>query len=297
MSEPGTARKRLKPIAIVAVVVVVVGLAALVAIRVLTGHGLGLWRLVHLGKAVIDSPTVTGYSRGDWTNVIFLHHSTGERLIEQGDVRERFSQAGYDFWDHDYNFPGLRRPDGTATGYSYVVPEDNTDPDGLAEIFGQRAHKLPLNTISGLLQHEVIVFKSCFPVSNITSDEQLESYKSYYLGMRDVIDKHPDKLFVVMTPPPLNPAETGAQAAIRARAFADWLKSDEYLSGHANVTTFDFFDYLAEADPTLPDYNMLRQAYREGSDSHPNETANGIIGPVFVDFIVDAIESYRASGG
>ena len=296
MSGVGSARTLLKSVVIVAVILVVLGLVALVAIRLFTGQVLGLRRLVQLGKAVIDSSTVASYSHGDLTNVVFLHHSTGENLIEQGDVRERFSQAGYDFWDHGYNSSGLRRPDGTATGYSYLVPDNNTDPDGLARISGQRAYKLPLNTFSGLLQHEVIIFKSCFPVSNITSDEQLEEYKSYYLAMRDVMDQHLDKLFVVMTPPPLNPAETTAEAAVRARAFADWLRSDEYLSGHANVTTFDFFDYLAEADPTLPDYNMLREAYREGSDSHPNAMANGIIGPLFVDFVVDAIESYRARG-
>jgi hypothetical protein len=143
------------------------------------------------------------------------------------------------------------------------------------------------------LQHEVIVFKSCFPASNITSDEQLQGYKSYYLAMRDVMDQHPDKLFVVMSPPPLNPAETNAEAATRARAFADWLKSGEYLNGHANAVTFDFFDSLAESDPALPDHNMLRQAHRAGTDSHPNQVANETVAPLFVDFIVQAIENYR----
>ena len=97
-----------------------------------------------------------------------------------------------------------------------------------------------------------------------------------------------------MTPPPLNPAETNVEAAARARAFANWLQSDEYLSGHPNVFAFDFFGYLAEDDPTCPDYNMLRQVYREDSDSHPNQTANETIGPVFVDFIVDSVQSYSA---
>ncbi|MCK4784493.1 MAG: hypothetical protein KAV87_12130, partial [Desulfobacteraceae bacterium] len=102
------------------------------------------------------------------------------------------------------------------------------------------------------------------------------------------------KVFIVVTPPPLNPAGTDAEAAVRARTFADWLKSDEYLSGHPNVFTFDFFDYLAEDDPTTSDYNMLRAEYREDSDSHPNQTANETIGPVFVDFIIDAVQEYWA---
>jgi len=84
-----------------------------------------------------------------------------------------------------------------------------------------------------------------------------------------------------------------AQAAARAKAFANWLKSDAYLSGHPNVFTFDLFGYLAEDDPTSPDYNMLRKAYRKGSDSHPNRAANEKIGLLFVDFIINAVRRYR----
>ena len=87
---------------------------------------------------------------------------------------------------------------------------------------------------------------------------------------------------------------TFPEAATRARAFASWLKSAEYLDGHSNVFTFDFFDYLAEDDPSATDYNMLRAEYREGTDSHPNQTANETIGPVFVDFITHAVQEYRA---
>jgi hypothetical protein len=247
-----------------------------------------------LGQAVLDSQSVSSHSRGDFTNVVFLHHSTGYNLIEQGDIRERLTQAGYGFWDHGYNWRGLRRPDGSATGYSYNIPDDNTDPDGLAGIFAQRAYGLPLNAFSGLLQHEVIAFKSCFPVSHITGDEQLERYRSYYQDMRDAMDQHLDKIFIVVTPPPLNPAATDAEAAARARAFADWLESEEYVDGHPNVFTFNFFDYLAEDDPTSPDRNMLRREYRDGTDSHPSKLANETTGPLFVEFITNAAQSYRA---
>ncbi len=301
MSATKTVRTRLKSMVTVIGIVVVLGFLALLAIRLITGRSLGLWTFASsrirsissLGQAVFDSRSVSSYSRGDFTNVIFLHHSTGHNLIEQGGVREDLTEAGYDFWDHDYTWPGLRRPDGSPTGYSYNIPDDNTDPDGLAGIFAQRAYGLPLNAFSGLLQHEVIVFKSCFPVSHISSDEQLEQYKSYYLDMRHVMDGHLVRIFIVVTPPPLNPAATDAEAAARARAFADWLKSDEYLSGHPNVFTFDFFGHLAEDDPTSPDCNMLRETYREGSDSHPNQSANETIGPLFADFIMVAFQSYR----
>jgi hypothetical protein len=72
-----------------------------------------------------------------------------------------------------------------------------------------------------------------------------------------------------------------------------WLTSEEYLSGHANITKFDFYDFLAESNPASSEYNMLRDAYRTGTDSHPNQVANQTIGPLLVVFIIDAIEEYK----
>ena len=283
------------------VAIAIVLVLALVAMRITTGHGLGISTLLRSVQdrlqAVLNRDQVTSSSRGEFTNVIFLHHSTGQNLINQGGVRERFAAAGYDFWDHDYNPTGLRDPAGEYTGYSYSVPDDNTDPDGLARIFSERVYGLPVNALSGLLQHEVIAFKSCFPASQITSDEQLAQYKAWYLGMRDVMDQHPDKVFIVMSPPPLNPARTDAGAAARARAFAEWLQSEEYLAGHPNVFAFDFFGHLAEDDPAAPDYNMLRASYRDGEDSHPNQLANETVGPLFADFVMEAAEEYKAVYG
>jgi len=251
------------------------------------------WSLVSRVKAIRDHGAVQ--STDDLTNIVFLHHSVGNNLIKQGEIRERFSQAGYEFWDHGYNFStGLVRPDGSRTGYSYVVPNDNTDPEGLARVFAQRAYLVPLNALSGLLQHDVIVFKSCFPVSDIRSDEQLVEYKAHYLRIRDTVDAHPDKLFIILTQPPLNPAATDLETAARARALASWLTSGEFLDGHPNLFTFDFFGHLAEEDPEAPDFNMLCLAYREGDDSHPNELANQEIAPLFVDFVLDAIKTYRS---
>jgi hypothetical protein len=267
----------------------------------LRGRGLRVYaiakvRLIfHTIRAIQDQDTVSSYSQGDFTNIIFLHHSTGHNLIHQGDVREHFANAGYAFWDHSYNAQGMTRPDGTSAGYSYNIPEDNTDPDGFARIFSQRPYPRPWNAFSGLMQHEVIIFKSCFPVSQITSNVQLAQYKRYYLQMRDVMGQHPDHVFIAVTPPPLTPAVTDAEAAARARAFADWLRSEEFLAGHPNIFTFDFFDHLAEDDPTSPDYSMLREEYRrEGNDSHPNEIANETIGPILVDFVIKAVNSCRA---
>jgi hypothetical protein len=82
------------------------------------------------------------------TRIIFLHHSCGQNLIEQGGVREGLTALGYEFYDHGYNGDGLRLADGSYTGTNFDVPGDNTDPDGFAAIFAQSLHDPPDNTFS-----------------------------------------------------------------------------------------------------------------------------------------------------
>ncbi len=223
--------------------------------------------------------------------IIFLHHSVGQGLIDGGGVREGLTARGYAFYDHGYNGEGLRDAAGEYTGTNFDVPDDNTDPNGLAAIFAQPLHDPPDNTFSHLMQYDVIIFKSCFPNSNIGSDEQLAEFQSYYLSMRDRMDQYPNKLFIVVTQPPQVPGASDPDEARRARALADWLASDEFLGGHPNVVTFNFFDLLAGED------NFLRAGYRvDDYDAHPNEVANQTIGPLFVDFVDQAIRNYRDGG-
>jgi hypothetical protein len=140
----------------------------------------------------------------------------------------------------------------------------------------------------------VIAFKSCFPASIVKSDEILEQRKQWYLEMRDKMDQRLDKLFIVVTQPPLDSIETTPEEAARARAFANWLKSDEYLQGHPNIVTFDLFDQLAGNQPGAADFNTLRQEYRTGIDSHPNQLGNETVGPILAEFIAQAADQYRA---
>jgi hypothetical protein len=245
-----------------------------------------------LAGAVLNSARVRANNHGNYTNIIFLHHSVGYELIRQGRIRERLTKSGFEFYDHHYNGPGLTRPDGKPAGYSYNIPNDNTDPDGLLRIFEQRPYRLPLNALSGLLQHEVIVLKSCFLAIRTLSADDLERQKKEYLAIRMRMKQHPDKLFIIVTSPPANPAETDAGSAFRARRLATWLASDEFHQGVANVCVFDLFNLLAENNPDSPDRNMLRSQYRTGADSHPNPVANETAGSVFTEFVIEAAKNY-----
>jgi hypothetical protein len=260
-----------------------------------------LWRKALSRLRTYDSlPVYTELieSDGSYTNVVFLHHSTGGALIAEGNVRPLLTELGYQFWDHGYNHEGLVRPDGTPAHASYHIPgsrgRGNTDVDGLVELFSQPVTDPPSNAFSRLLQHEVIAFKSCFPNSAIKSDAMREQFQAWYLEIRDVVDQHPDRVFILVTSPPLHPLATNPDEAVRARFIADWLKSDEYLKGHPNLFVFDFFDLLTD-----PDTNMLSVKYQrdpDRSDSHPNRLANEIIGPLFVEFIDEVVRTYKNGG-
>jgi hypothetical protein len=156
---------------------------------------------------------------------------------------------------------------------------------------------------------EVIAFKQCFVSVNIDSADELQQRKDWYLAMRDFFDKHPERLFVVISPPPKLPvtlypisSEEGAtvEQAHNARLFANWLKSSAYLSGHPNVVCFDLFDRVANPDNGSAEANTLRDDYRRPiptdppdlPDPHPNETANLTMGPIFARFLIDAALNY-----
>jgi hypothetical protein len=235
--------------------------------------------------------SATGVVAAELTNIFFLHHSTGRYLLADSGARTIITEmndrdgSSFVFWDHDYNDIGLRNADGTFVG-TYNIPDDNTDPDGLYKLWTtDNSARADI-----LANHEVIAFKSCYPASDITSDAMLDQYKTWYLEIRDVLDQHPGHMFVVMSQPPRHRLRTDLAQADRARAFALWLGSEEFLAGHDNLVYFDFFNFLAHPDDGSAARNMLRWEYEKGhedTDSHPNTLANETVGPVFVDFLCE----------
>lgn len=272
------------------------------AYRAVTGQSLGLRSWVDLQMysiksnflAILDSKHVKNLNNGEFSNIIFVHHSVGRNLITVGNLRELLANEDLKLSDQDYNYNGLTDPDGKKKGYSILVPNDNTDPDGLAHIFSQTTLPLPINTISALQQYEVIIIKSCFPASAIRSAQQVQTYKTNYLKIRNTADQHRGQLIILLTSPPLQPSETSPEEAARARQIAEWLSAPEFIQGHPNLVVFDFYNLLAGNDPASADFNMLKQEYQNGIDSHPNEKANKDVGPVLADFIKISTDQYRS---
>lgn len=286
---------------LIPVVLIGVAIAGLVIYRSVSGQSLGLRSWVETRwyyfsssfKVVADSRNVTALNKGEFTNIIFLHHSVGDAIISEGGLRELLSMKGYQLSDQDYVQYGLTGPNGDYRGYTLPIPSDNTNPDGLATIFSQPLLPLPVNAFSGLMQYEVILVKSCFPANDIDSDAKLEQYKEYYHSIQAVIDTHPQKLFILFTIPPLNRTGTSAANAARASALAEWMISDEFVEGHPNLAVFDLFGILAERDPGKANFNALKTEYAIGEDSHPNDQANRVAAQMLADFVDSTVQNYR----
>ena len=270
-------------------------LPAVLAVVVLTGCNTSDTQDQTAGpEAPAASPTPAPVAANLASNLFFLHHSVGDGLVVEGEMRNEIEAVNaangtaFELWDHGYNWEGLRDPWGTYTGTSYEVPGDNTDVEGLYWLWTSNEDEWAACRRQILDNHGVIAFKSCFPNSAIPDAATLAQYKQWYLAMRDVFDVHTDRRFVVMSTPPLHRLSTDDAEAANARAFASWLCSAEYVGGHANVACFDLFDHLAAPDDGSATANRLRYAYEMDhgdGDSHPNAVANQTVGPELARFL------------
>lgn len=140
-------------------------------------------------------------------------------------------------------------------------------------------------------ENEIIMFKPCFPNSALEgnpSDPPPDGWltvghaKYVYNQLLLYFQAHPNKLFVVVTAPPLI---DGTYAA-NARAFNQWLMSD-WLSQNnyalQNVAIFDFYNVLTGPDNHHRYHNNEIQhiftpgmdtEYYPTGDDHPSQTGN-----------------------
>ena len=102
-------------------------------------------------------------------------------------------------------------------------------------------------------ENQVILFKSCFPNSDLSGspDDPPGSYEELSVGgakyvyneLLNYFITRPDKLFIVITAPPLISSDNAGNA----RAFNNWLVNDWLLDNNYttnNVAVFDFYNVL-----------------------------------------------------
>lgn len=142
-------------------------------------------------------------------------------------------------------------------------------------------------------QYDVIIFKHCFPGSNILADtgnpsadsevKTLANYKLQYNLLKEKMHAFPNTKFIVWTLAALTEKNTNAENASRAREFYKWVK-EEWDEKGDNIYLFDFYQLETEGGLYLkPEFAS------SDTDSHPNKAFSAKIAPIFCQRIVDVI--------
>ena len=192
--------------------------------------------------------------------LIFIHHSTGYNWLadEHGGLGRALAANNYFVSDTHYGWG----PDSIGDRTDIINwPEWFTGPESgryLTALYaesGQIApYVRPLPDPGG--ENQIVLFKSCFPNSNLegSPDDPPEragdrlsvgNAKAIYNELLAYFASRPDKLFVVITAPPLQDPTWAANA----RAFNNWLVNDwlENYEG-VNVAVFDYYNVLTHPD-------------------------------------------------
>lgn len=193
--------------------------------------------------------------------LIFIHHSTGENWLTDGygDLGKTLDQNNYFVSDTNYGWG----PDsiGDRTDIPnwvewFASGETERYMDALFNENGQNSsYTRTLDDPGG--ENQIIMFKSCFPNSALTGNPNdppgtyeelsISGAKYVYNTILPYFASHPEKLFIVITAPPLL-KETYAE---NARAFNNWLMNDWLRENNYtlnNVAVFDFYNILTDAD-------------------------------------------------
>jgi len=168
--------------------------------------------------------------------LIFIHHSTGENWLTDG-----YGNLGQVLADNNYYVSD------TNYGWGPHGIGDRTDIPDWEEWFrsgntatymealfseGEQHADYSRNSSDPGGENEIVMFKSCFPNSDLEGNPEdppsaegwlsVGHAKYVYNEILSYFGHHPDKLFVVITAPPLSSRSNAANA----RAFNLWLLND-----------------------------------------------------------------------
>ncbi len=228
---------------------------------------------------------------------VFLHHSVGRGIMNQGGLRDSMLDMGILVRGATYG-----DEIGEETDICDWAPKFEKDID---RIFSFKAH--PNQYYGDNTQNDIVIFKSCYPNSNIgladaaskvpaERQKTMDNYTAWFKDIAKVFQKHPTKLFVYLTAPPLAPERTTPENAARARQFNQWLQNEfipayQQETGLRNFVVYDLFDQLANPE------NLLAEQYRteRPGDSHPNVTGYQAAASGFIRFFQPVWAQFYAS--
>jgi hypothetical protein len=252
--------------------------------------------------------------------MVFVHHSVGEDWLadDGGGLGAALAAANYFVSDTNYGWGPDGIGDTTDIGdwYTWFAgPGSGVYTEALYAEDGQNSEysRLEVNPDPGG-ENQVVMFKSCYPNSGLgglpddsptegdnplrgedsgSENHTVANAKGIYNDLLDYFATRQDKLFIVVTAPPMSSEETDAAQAANARAFNTWLVED-WLADYPyqNVAVFDFYNVLTsnggdresnDAGSASGNHHRLRggeveyindqggnySAYDSWGDSHP----------------------------
>lgn len=144
-------------------------------------------------------------------------------------------------------------------------------------------------------KYNVIIFKHCFPVSNILQDQDsvdinsniktLDNYKLQYEALKKKLHQFPNTKFILFTGAAQVEAAITSDEAVRAKQFFNWVV-EEWDVENDNIFIWDLYSLQTEGGLYFKD------EYAESpADSHPNKEFAGRVVPLLFNKIIDVLEN------
>ena len=242
---------------------------------------------VRIGFRVAATVTVTQARNNrpaGTVKLVFVHHSTGQNWLDDsnGELGIALRNNNYFVSDTNYGWGPDSIGDRTDIGQWWLWfrgARSATYMHALYNEFGQNSTYARLaRDPDPTRENQVILFKSCFPNSNISGNPSdppatganplrgkdaslpymtVANVEGIYNDLLPYFAAHQGKLFILIVSPPLRREDTTAANAANARAVADWLVN-KWLARYPyrNVGVYDFFNVLT-SNGGSPDVNDL----------------------------------------
>jgi len=235
--------------------------------------------------------------------IIFLHHSTGKsiwlgqtnryvyKLTKKGDVQKFFNHYN-SVNKTNYYIKEMIFPKAIPYGWkNYPYDYYNI----WVKNAGGTAY-LEEPTLEMLTkEYHIIIFKHCYPVSNISEDtgnpdidseeKRIENYKLQYNALKKKLHEFPENKFIVWTPAVNTRNLMNKDEAIRTQQFYKWM-IEEWNEDRDNIYIWDFYKYETDGRLYLAEKNALTPG-----NSHPGKEFAARVAPLFCNFIIKVINS------
>jgi len=246
--------------------------------------------------------------------VIFLHHSTGGLIWYGKDLSlltravNKFTKRLTDIGTRA-ELPALIRSYNKEKKVHLTIQETafpkerpygwSNDPYDYYNIWVKNAGDKPYleePTLEILTKdYQVIIFKHCFPVSNIQPDLEtadinskvrtISNYKLQYLALREKLHQFPDTKFILFTGAAQVQGSISEEDAMRAKEFFTWVVQ-EWDQPDDNIFIWDLYTLETEGGLYFVDKYAVSR-----TDAHPNGDFAAISVRLLYSRIIDVIEN------